>query len=979
MSLPPALRGLSLESPGRAQTNLALLRERLPEPLFSLLATVLGQVPDPDRALNTLERFTRGLPPRVMKTMVQKPVLLHYLLALFSHSGFLSETLAQQPELVLWLSREKHLQRAKSKEELLEEYARFQATAGESEPALILAHFKRRQYLRITLRDVLGVATLVEITLELSILADVLLEKAVALAESELRSRYGSPQRLDARGRLVPARFAVVSLGKLGGKELNYSSDVDLLFLYDGKGETSLPHATGRISNKEFFVRLAQRVLEVIAGVTPQGPVFRVDLRLRPGGGEGDLVISLPAAVKYYQERAREWELQMLLKARHSAGDGGLVREFLSAVEPALFRGPMHFAAVESVLKAREQMDRKLHARSMAHLNVKLAPGGIRDIEFLVQCLQRLHGREDRWVRAAGTQVGLQKLYEKGYLAARDHFHLASAYEFLRRVEHRLQLEQGQQIHTLPEDRRALELLARRCGVENSEALRQELYLHLRRVQLISDRVLPQAARPDKPEKLLLQAPDTLPLPGELSYAELLDRLQSQASPLYEEITRLVILPRAERSLRRFLGAAFASSGVFEEVERASVALPQGVEILQVSEPLGGLLIRRPERLGRLLALAESHAGDHSRQLEMKLGVARAVELPAELGRLVERQAELASQMNGLRRYYWNEVFFWGAREVCLHSPLETGLQRHTQLAEEVIRAGLSVAAQHAEGGAGSSQECAVIALGRLGTDEMDLGSDADLIFVAARPEVETPIRPLAEKLIHVLSAYTHEGTVFPVDVRLRPRGSEGELVQTLESVLDYFSSRAESWEAITYLKARPVAGDLGLGEEFCLRLKDVLRQRFAEGEAVRSSLADMRRRVEEESGRGLENRDNFRTGAGGIYDLDFLFSAAALAGGATSMAAKNLMEQAELADGMLGPGEREELQHAARVFRVVDHAIRLATGKTAALLPGGARGEMVAELASRWLGERVPPGRLAARLVETRRAVRAIFQRVFG
>src|SRR3990167_7920736 len=282
-------------------------------------------------------RFPQPARARARAAPPRQPALLHYLLALFSYSCFLSETLIQQPDLILWLGRDKHLARLKSKEDLTEEFARLETGALDADPALTLVRFKRREYLRITLKDILGMAELGETTLELSLLADVLLEKALERAQRELQARYGAPQTHDARGRPVAARFAVVSLGKLGGQD--------------------------------------------------------------------DLAISLPTALDYYRRQAREWELQMLLKARHSAGDAGLVRDFLRGVEPFLYRGEMHFAAVESVLNAREQFARKREAGGADRLNVKLAPGGIRDIEFLVQCLQRLYGRDDPWVRAPGTLV----------------------------------------------------------------------------------------------------------------------------------------------------------------------------------------------------------------------------------------------------------------------------------------------------------------------------------------------------------------------------------------------------------------------------------------------------------------------------------------------------------------------------------------------------------------------------------------------
>ncbi|MFQ5662256.1 MAG: hypothetical protein ACE5HL_00285 [Terriglobia bacterium] len=996
MNLPGAFARISFTEPVRARANLALLKGRLPDRVLSLLPSMLAQVPDPDAALNHLERFTREAGRRVLDALVRQPALLHYLLALFSHSRFLSETLIQQPDLIVWLARDKHLERLGSKEELLEEYARFETIALDLEPARVLARFKRRQYLRIALKDILGLCTLVETTRELSTLADVLLEKALAAAGAELRSRYGPPQTSDARGRRVPARFAVVSLGKLGGNELNYSSDIDLLFLYAGEGETSAAEPDRHIANSEFFVRLAQRLLQLIAGVTREGAVFRVDLRLRPGGREGDLAISLPAAIDYYQRRAREWELQALLKARHSAGDPALVRSFLSTVEPFLFRGPLHFAAVESVVQAREGFARKLDAEQGGRLNVKLAPGGIRDIEFLVQCVQRLHGQDDPWVRAPGTLVGLQKLYDKRYLPAHDHFRLAAAYQFLRLVEHRLQLEQGQQIHSLPENPAALALLARRCGLSDTQRrsaadeFRLLLEEHLRQVRAIYERILPHARRVSEEEEFSLQAPEAISLPGELSYAEILNRLRAQGSPLYAALRSLAVPERTRKAFQRFLASALASSAAFEQVSQTAAALPRVVEILRLSEPMGALLVRQPERLAELSDIGGEPAEAGGAPLGFLLTTRRPSRRSAMLRALVEHQGPLTEQMAGLRRYFSDAVFRWGARELCVHAPVEDGLRAYTALAEDVLQAGLAIAEQHGGGANGTAEACeyAVIALGRLGTAEMDLGSDADLIFVAAHPSAQSRARPVAEKFLHVISGYTREGTLFPVDVRLRPRGSEGELVQTTESVLDYFHSSAGVWEAATYLKARPVAGHMEWGEQWCERLRAVLRQRFSTWETIRAGLREMRQRLEEEGASPAGDADNFKTGRGGSYDLDFILSACALRAGAASQAGWPWREQVEALLGGAGAStwlrtkvsatEGEQLRAAARLLRAVDHAIRLASGQSAPRLPAGPRSEVVAELTGTWLGERMSPASLAQQLAETRRALHAIFLRVF-
>ena len=319
----------------------------------------------------------------------------------------------------------------KSHDDLLEDCYRFSTIAFDLAPAVFLARFKRREYLRITLRDVLNLASLAETSLELSDLADVLIERALRLSAQHLENMYGVPQWSDAsgnsQGQLQPARMTVISLGKLGGQELNYSSDIDLMFLYNHDGTTA-GGAAGTISNLEYFVRLAQTILKLLTEATPEGAVFRVDMRLRPEGQLGDLAVSLDSALDYYRTRAREWELQMLIKARVSAGEVSTGETFLREVHPLIFRQEFHLAAVEAVLNAREEITRSLRRGNSqgedygAAWNVKLTPGGIRDIEFLAQCLQRVHGGRDPWLTSRGsgsTLVALQHLHDKGYLSQR--------------------------------------------------------------------------------------------------------------------------------------------------------------------------------------------------------------------------------------------------------------------------------------------------------------------------------------------------------------------------------------------------------------------------------------------------------------------------------------------------------------------------------------------------------------------------------
>ena len=299
----------------RARENLDRLRPRLGRIAERSLLSLLGQLPDPDASLNLLERFLEAAPADVRDYLGAHGAALHYLLAVFSYSSFLSETLLREPDLIVRLHGDPALYRVRSREEMLESLR-----ASGASPA----HWKRQEYLRIMLRDVLELATLSEVTLELSALADALLEATLEQTSQALSARYGAPA----------SAFTILSLGKLGGNELNYSSDIDLFFLYRSAGETP-----GGITHKEYFIQLSGQITGLITAPHPEGRIFRVDLRLRPQGREGEAAHSLTGALDYYRNRARDWELQALVKARHSAGDPALAREFLSEMQPLIDEG----------------------------------------------------------------------------------------------------------------------------------------------------------------------------------------------------------------------------------------------------------------------------------------------------------------------------------------------------------------------------------------------------------------------------------------------------------------------------------------------------------------------------------------------------------------------------------------------------------------------------------------------------------------
>ncbi|HET9364303.1 MAG TPA: putative nucleotidyltransferase substrate binding domain-containing protein, partial [Candidatus Angelobacter sp.] len=486
----PELRqGLDLSvfrDEARARSELDYLQSQFPAGLFASLLPLLFATPDPDQALSLLERFIALKVDECISLLTSDHALLHYVLLIFGHSYWLGEALIRNPDLLQSLRANKVLQRSLEREDFLANFSRFRAQSPEKDISLLLARFKKREYVRIVLRDLLGIATLAETTAEISALADVLIEEALRDCQKEMGARYS--------GVIVRnhARFTVLSLGKLGGNELNYSSDIDLLFLYDG-AETA-----DELSLREYFIRQAQIITEILSCTTAEGAVFRIDLRLRPQGHEGEPAVPLRHALHYYTSAAHDWELQALIKARHSAGDPDLAREFIRALQPRIYTANVNFAAIETAVNSRRKIGehrRKTLAtrKEPATIDVKLDRGGIRDIEFLAQCLQRVYGGEEPWLRACGTLFSLQKLNDKGHLSSADFRELITAYEFLRTIEHRLQLQRGQQLHRLPSTKAELQILARAVTRDNTASaagLMQSLRERMGRVAAIYERII---------------------------------------------------------------------------------------------------------------------------------------------------------------------------------------------------------------------------------------------------------------------------------------------------------------------------------------------------------------------------------------------------------------------------------------------------------------------------------------------------------
>jgi glutamate-ammonia-ligase adenylyltransferase len=920
---------------------------------------LLPSLPNPRDSVHLLNRL-RAEAPDAAGQVMRNPTALRYALTIFSHSRFLSDAVIRYPEWLLDIAAKKDLHRGFLEEQYEQELTDSLSQDGVPRP-VDLALFRRKQLLRIVLRDVLRFADLSETTEDLSNLADAVLNVTWRRVRREV-AREAGPKTNDPA-----ALFSVIALGKLGGRELNYSSDIDLMFVHTGAPDAG------------FFRTAASRLTEVLSAYSQEGMCYRVDLRLRPEGRLGELCPSLESAKQYYATRARDWELQMLIKARVAAGESAPGRELLEFVEPLIYKTTTDFSTVEAVSETRARIHEK-HAEKQARfggrsgVDVKLARGGIRDIEFLVQCLQRLHGGREPWVRQGGTLLALSRLHDKELLSSSEYAKLASAYQFLRHLEHRLQFDEDRQTHTLPRDQDELDLLARKMppglpDLPSAGELEREIDRHFSSVQDLYDRVIhsqrPMFYSPAEPPshddiEVVLTAESETPERSEFPSVNLSRYLELVAPRLSRVIADAGIV-RSQDSMESFLDKLLENPEWLRLLNNNDELAKATVDLFEHSQYFADQLVRHPELL---------------REVEEACG--------AKQGR---KGFDPPREAAALRRFFGEQMVRIQSDSVYHRVPVFKTLKRTSDLAEAVVAAAYEIAlaealyaAPPADPHYTPANQMVVIALGRLGMREFDLASDADLNFVI--PDADAPEllfwSGVAERLITVISAYTGDGVVFTVDTRLRPNGREGALVQTEGAYKEYFAHHAEAWEGISFMKARAVAGNTERGTAFLHEVQEVDWRRYGQNGRSRTELSHMRARLEKEQG----GRNPLKAGPGGYYDIDFALMYLRLRGAGLFYKVLNTPARIEVIEKM-GHLDREDvafLTNAATFYRAIDHGMRVSTGHAEGRLPTNrAQIAILSELVRRW----TPPGLLEGTLESSTRRIRkdtrAFFQRIFG
>src|SRR4051812_41503956 len=672
---------IPFHDPKAAREHFGSVNKRLSVSLAKALPALLEDCPDPDRALLLFDRLLSESSSETLRLIESHASLAHYAIAVFGNSNYLGETLVRNPDLLQTFVREKKLDQSFSHDEFSEALARFCSRSLERDASLLLSRFKRREYVRIMLRDVLRISPLAETTSEISALSDVLIQNALREAESAMEKRFGLPQHVDTQGRAVTTPFAVLSLGKLGGNELNYSSDIDLLFLY-GDGQEP---PTAQVSNREYFVRLAQQLTEALSRPTAEGAVFRIDLRLRPLGNEGELAISLSNALRYYSETAHDWERQALIKIRHSAGDVALGRGFIRGVQPQVYSEKVNFVAIKTALVAREKIDRKrrkqIAAEGNESINVKVDRGGIRDIEFLVQCLQRVYGGAEPWLRSGGTLFSLQKLHDKRHISGHDFHELNSAYTFLRHLEHRLQLRQGQQLHRLPSSPHDLEILQRSmAGLIPEYGLTDLVAVVRNRMQAVSEiyqRVIFQQQARESPapvsDEFSLRS-RTEAFSADNSHQQILERLSEDAPQLARALRSTGQGSTVRRNTLRFLSAAFAASEKYAAVIGAQSSIADSLWLFDTSEYLTEILVRHPEEAATLAQIRALPPPPTGASLFTLMDEEQFAGRDAVFAYIANSTASHQEKIALLRRQFRHLAFASGARDLLELRPIYSAL-----------------------------------------------------------------------------------------------------------------------------------------------------------------------------------------------------------------------------------------------------------------------------------------------------------------
>ena len=854
----------------------------------------------------------------------------------------------------------------------------------------ILRHFRRREMTRIAWRDLAGWADLEETMQDLSTFADVCINRTIQRLYQLQCQDNGTPVGADG----APQQLIVVGMGKLGGRELNFSSDIDLIFAYPRKGKTD--HSARPVSNDEFFVRLCRNLLKTLSENTPDGHVFRVDMRLRPDGDNGPLVMNFDNMEEYYQVLGREWERYAWIKARIVAGETSAAKELMGRLKPFIFRRYLDYSVFESLRNMKQKIALEVQRKRLQD-NIKLGPGGIREIEFFGQIFQLLRGGVNPLLQERRILGVLQTLAKDGTIDPSTCDTLSNAYCFLRCVEHRLQEFADQQTHELPKDETGKSRLAHAMGFQSWESFEHRLETHRKAVQVQFNTLLePGDQKP--PPKAKTAALETVALfwldsgYKESALKDLAHRGIDDPEEMLRQLMQFKNSPktralsqtgreRIDRLIPMLITAVMSSPSPATVLKRV-LSL---IESIQRRTTYIALLLENPNALEHLIRLAGaspwivSFLTRHPVLLD-ELIDPRTLYAPPQRKNLQEdlqrrlqsiQPEELEYQMEELCIFKQINMLRVAAADITHILPLMKVSDYLCDIAETILAAAVEISWNHLTARHGTPQSrlnqqpCekgfAVIAYGKLGGLELGYKSDLDVVFIHCGVPGQTtgkhPIENsqffarLGQRVIHTLSTYTAAGKIYEIDMRLRPSGSAGIIVSHFASFEEYQAQKAWTWEHQALLRTRAIIGDTQMTRWFNQTRKEILT-RCRDRKTLREAVCNMREKMRGALLKTGSDTFDMKQDRGGIVDIEFLVQYLVLLHAhqfpELVTYSDNVRQIQALAEaGILEETLAHSLRRAYLVYRAVIHRLNLR--EQSAKIPGNSFARLRSFVRSMW------------------------------
>ncbi len=969
---------------------------------------------DPRSALVRMTRLLSSVDDPNFYSLLEDPDGIRSLMVILGYSNFLSSLIMRSPDDYIWLMRKVGLSDHRSMADMrFDLMTRSDMGLTLEDTTRILRRNKYREMLRTGVRDLLGTATLEETVLDISNLAEVSVDMAVEAAFGEMKEKHGIPIYKTDQDMNRPCRFCVLGMGKLGGGELNYSSDIDLFYLYTSHEgmTTGRPSPSGgyrdAIENHRFFVRMGEILTGLLNDRTADGIVFRVDLRLRPEGESGEITYSVPSLETYYQSWGRTVDRLALLKARAIGGERRLGEEFLEVISPFVYRRLLDYDTLGEIRLLKERIDRHVREKSRGVRDVKLGRGGIREIEFLIQTLQLINGGKTPSIRGRNSLISLRRLMQNGFLTERDAEELREAYIFLRTVEHRVQLVEERQTQLLPKSKEDMGKLAWsmgfiRDGLPDREGFERALDSNADRVAEHFDRFFSRHQVPvpegsDARDDILDEGLDREEVVSKLremgfanpegAYGNLMllrdgpphshfpdncRRLLRQIAPgLLANLSEVADPDAVLVNFERFISRVGARASYYSMLAGNPEAVRLLVVLFGQSPYLSSSVIRYPDLLDVIV-------GGTDISVEKDRDV-----MVEEVRGLLLSSPSLEDELNILRRYRNGEILRIGLGDLLDMKDQITVNNELSTLAEVLVDASLTIARREAgEGELSEEGLFAVVAMGKMGGAEMNYSSDLDMIFIYEGSENSREyFTRVAQRMIMVLTSPTGEGVLYRIDMRLRPSGQAGPLVTTFDAFEAYHRERSMVWEQQAMTKARWVAGDEDFREKVSDLIVDLTYGRPFGLDGL-DEIVRVRGRMEEEIAReGKGDHYDIKAGFGGLVDVEFAVQVLQLAhGGAieslrtpTTVEALDAMSNA----GLVNEKQYNILRRAYLFYREIENRSQIYQDRSDPRIPKDVR--KARPLARRLGYQNNDEGavRFLDEVVRTRKAVRQGFEEI--